>query len=383
MLKLILRNVFRHRLRSVLTLAGLAIAMLAFGILRTLVGAWYVGVESSSANRLVTRNKISLIYPLPLAYKNKILHVNEVTGLGFGIWYGGIYQDKKNFFPQFAISGLDYLNLYPEFLLTEPEKKNFEADRSAAIVGKTTADRFGWKIGDTIPLQGTIYPGNIELNLKGIYNGAHKNTDQTALFFHYDYLNERLKKSFPDQADKVGWFLTRIKDSEESARISEEIDTLFKNSLAETLTETEKAFQMSFVAMTEAILTVVRVISLVVIGIILIVLANTMSMTARERTMEYAVLKTLGFSPLFIFSLIAGESLVLALIGGLLGAILSFPGGLLFQAELKSFLPVFEISIGTIVLIIVVSLSVGFLAAIPPAMKACRISISEGMRHVG
>lgn len=366
-----------------LTLSGLAIAMLAFGILRTLVGAWYTGVESSSANRLVTRNKISLIYTLPLAYKNKILQVNGINGLGFGIWYGGIYQDKKKFFPQFAISGLDYLNLYPEFLLPELQKKAFEADRNAAIVGKSTAERFGWRIGDTIPLQGTIYPGTIDLSLKGIYKGAHKNTDETALFFHYDYLNERLKKSFPDQADKVGWFLVRIKDAEEAPRISEEIDAIFRNSLAETLTETEKAFQMSFVAMTEAILTVVRVISLVVIGIIMIVLANTMSMTARERTVEYAVLKTLGFSPLFIFWLIAGESLVLALIGGLLGAILSYPGGMLFQAELKSFLPVFEITGGTISLIIMVSLSVGFLAAIPPAIKAGRMSISQGMRHVG
>ena len=357
--------------------------MLAFGILRTLVGAWYIGVESSSANRLVTRNKISLVYKLPLAYRNKILQVNGISGVGFGIWYGGIFQDKKNFFPQFAISGLDYLNLCPEFLLPEAQKKAFEADRNSAIVGRTTAERFGWKIGDVIPLQGTIYPGTIELTLKGIYDGAQKNTDQTALFFHYDYVNERLKKSSPDQADKVGWFLVRIKDAAEAPLISEEIDIIFKNSLAETLTETEKAFQMGFVAMTEAILTVVRVISLVVIGIILIVLANTMAMTARERSSEYAVLKTLGFGPQFIFCLICGESLVLALSGGLIGAILSLPGGMLFQAELKSFLPVFDITWGTILLIMLVSFVVGFLAAVPPAIRACRISISEGMRHVG
>jgi putative ABC transport system permease protein len=357
--------------------------MLAFGILRTLVGSWYIGVESSSANRLVIRNKISLVYMLPLAYKNRILQVNGISGLGFGIWYGGIYQDKKNFFPQFAISGLDYLNLYPEFLLPEAQKKAFETDRNSAIVGRSTAERFGWKIGDVIPIQGTIYPGTIELTLKGIYKGAQKNTDQTALFFHYDYLNERLKKSLPDRADKVGWFLVRIKDAGEAPSISEEIDAVFNNSLAETLTETEKAFQMGFVAMTEAILTVVRVISLVVIGIILIVLANTMSMTARERSAEYAVLKTLGFGPQFIFCLICGESLALALSGGLIGAILSFPGGMLFQAELKSFLPVFDITWGTILLIMLVSFIVGFLAAVPPAIRACRISISEGMRHVG
>ncbi len=357
--------------------------MLAFGILRTLVGAWYIGVESSSANRLVTRNKISLVYMLPLAYKNRILQVNGVSGLGFGIWYGGVYQDKKNFFPQFAISGLDYLNLYPEFLLPEAQKKAFETDRNSAIVGRSTAERFGWKIGDVIPIQGTIYPGVIELTLRGVYKGAQQNTDETALFFHYDYLNEKLKKNSPDRADKAGWFLVRIKDAGEAPRISEEIDAVFNNSLAETLTETEKAFQMGFVAMTETILTVVKVISLVVIGIILIVLANTMSMTARERSSEYAVLKTLGFGPQFIFCLICGESLVLALTGGLIGAILSFPGGMFFQAKLKSFLPVFDITRGTILLIMLVSFIVGFFAAVPPAIRACRISISEGMRHVG
>jgi putative ABC transport system permease protein len=383
LLKLILRNVFRHRLRSILTLFGVAIAMLAFGILRTLVGAWYIGVESSSANRLVIRNKISLIYPLPLAYKNKLFQIGGVNGIGYGAWYGGIYRDKKNFFPQFAISGIDYFNLYPEFLLGVEEKKAFEKERQAAIVGQATAKRFGWKIGDTIPLQGTIYPGNVEFVLKGIYKGSQKNTDETAFFFHYDYLNEKLKKDSPGQADKVGYFMARIKDPDQAPMIAEEIDSLFANSLAETLTETEKAFQMGFVAMTDAILTVVQVISIVVIGIILIVLANTMSMTARERSSEYAVLKTLGFGPGFIFFLICGESLVLALVGGVLGAIMTFPGGMLFQAELKSFLPVFDVTVETLLLIMVISCALGFFAAIPPAIRSSRISIGEGLRHLG
>ncbi|MGC8602566.1 MAG: ABC transporter permease [Desulfomonilaceae bacterium] len=383
MLKLIFRNVFRHRLRSVLTLSGLAIAMLAFGILRTLIGAWYCGVEASSTNRLITRNKISLVYLLSLAYKNKIVQVSGINGLGFGIWYGGIYKDKKNFFPQLAISGLDYLNLYPEFLLPDIQKRAFENDRRAAIAGISTAERFGWKIGDVIPLQGTIYPGTIELTLKGIYRRAQKSINETTLFFHYDYLNEKLKKNSPAYADKVGWFLVRIKDSGEAPRIAQEIDSIFVNSPAETLTETEKAFQMGFVVMTESILTVVRVIAFVVIGIILIVLVNTMIMTARERTLEYAVLKTMGFGPFFIFFLIAGESLTLALIGGTLGAVLCFPAGMLCQTELNSFLPVVDITWETILLIILVSFAVGVVAAIPPAIKACRTTISRGMRHVG
>ncbi len=383
MLKLIIRNVFRSRLRAALTLLGVAIAMLAFGILRTLIEAWYVGVETSSVNRLVTRNKISLIYSLPLSYRSKISQVNGVSGVGHGLWYGGVYKDKKNFFPQFAIDGLEYLDMYPEFLLTADERKAFEKDRNSAIAGQTLADRFGWKIGDIIPLQGTIYPGRIELTLVGIYRGAQKNTDETAFFFRYDFLNEALKKSSSDLANKAGWYMVKVKDPDKAPEIAQEIDALFKNSLAETMTETEKAFQMGFISMTEAIIGAVRVISIVVIGIILIVLANTMAMTARERSGEFAVLKTLGFGPLYIFCLICGESIALALTGGILGAVLTFPGGAMFQAQMKSFLPVFEVSNMTVALILSVSLGVGLVAALPPAIRISRLPIAEGFRHLG
>jgi putative ABC transport system permease protein len=381
--KLIIRNVFRHRLRAVLTILGIAIAMLAFAILRTLIDAWYLGVESSAADRLNTRNKISLIYSLPLAYKNRIQQVPGVRGVAYGTWYGGVYKEKKNFFPQIVVSGMDYLDMLPEFLVSEEDRKAFEKDRNAAIAGSGLVERFGWKIGDVIPLQGAIFPVNVELVLKGIYKGARKSTDQTVLFFRWDYLNEAFKKSLPERADRVSWYLVRIKDPDRSAEISQEIDSLFANSLAETLTETEKAFQMGFVAMTEAILVAVRVISIVVIAIILIVLANTMAMTARERWSEYAVFKTLGFRPRFIFILIAGESVAISMIGGTIGAILSFPGGRIFQKQLESFLPVFEVSSSTILVIFAVSLAVGFTAALIPAIRVSRMGIAEGLRHIG
>lgn len=357
--------------------------MLAFGILRTLVEAWYVGVEASSANRLITRNKISLIYSLPLAYKNKIHHVRDVSGVSYGVWYGGVYKDKKNFFAQYAISGTDYLDLYPEFLLTAQERVAYQKNRKGAIAGQKLAKRFDWKIGDIIPLQGTIYPGNIDLELTGIYKGSRKTIDETAFFFHYDYLNEHIKKSFPERADRAGWYLVRIDEATRAAEVSEEIDALFANSLAETLTETEKAFQMGFVAMTDAIVGAIKVISVVVIAIILIVLANTMAMTARERSSEYAVLKTLGFGPRFLFTLIAGESVAIAMIGGVVGAVLTYPGGRVFQGQLESFLPVFEVSTSTVLTILVVSFLVGLVAALPPAIRVSRVGIAEGLRHIG
>lgn len=383
LVKLIFRNVFRHRLRSILTLVGIAIAMCSFGILRTLVDAWYVGVESSAADRLIVRNKISLIYSLPLAYRTKILQVRGVNGIGYGSWYGGIYIDKKNFFAQIAISGSDYLGMYPEFLLSTEEKLKFDSQRNAAIAGKKLAERFKWKVGDVIPLQGTIYAGTIELVLCAIYRGARSNVDETIFFFRYDYLNEVAKKVFPQRVDRVGWYLVQIDDPNRSAEVSRDIDALFESSLAETLTETEKAFQMGFVAMTEAILGAIRVISIVVIAIILLVLANTMAMTARERSAEYAVLKTMGFGPRFIAILVAGESVTIALLGGLAGALLLFPAGKIFQSQLEAFLPVFDVTSTTLILIMATSLAVGIAAAIPPIVRVGRTAIAEGLGHIG
>jgi putative ABC transport system permease protein len=383
LLKLIIRNVFRHKLRSGLTIVGIAVAMLAFGVLRTLVSTWYVRAENSSENRLVTRNKISLIYTLPVAYRTKILQITGVSGVAYGMWYGGIYKDRKNFFAQLAISGTDYLGLYPEFVLSDSEKGAFDRERNSAIAGRRIAERFGWKIGDVIPLQGTIFPGNIELVLRGIYKGARPNVDETVFFFKWDYLNEILKKSFPDRADKVGWYVVRVKDADRAAEIAREVDTLFESSLAETITETEKAFQLGFIAMTNAIVGAVQIISIVVIGIILMVLANTMAMTARERSSEYAVLKTLGFPPWFLFLLISGESVAIAVLGGIAGAGLSFPGARLFQAQLESFLRVFIITPSTVALIVGVSFVVGLLAALPPAIRVSRMRIVEALRHIG
>ncbi len=383
MFKLIIRNTLRHPLRALLTILGVTVAMLAFGILATLIGAWYVGVESSSANRLVTRNKTSLIYPLPLAYKTKILQVQGVDSVGYGLWYGGIYKDKKNFFPQLAISGTHYLGMFPELVISDSERKIFDSQKNSAIAGEKLVERFGWKIGDLITLQGTIFPGKVELILTGIYKGRRKNVDETTFFFRYDYLNEQLKKSIPEMADRVGWYLVHIRDGARAAEISQEIDALFKNSLAETLTETEKAFQQGFVAMTDAIVSAIKVISVVVIAIILIVVGNTMAMTARERSAEYAVLKTLGFGPKFLFMIMAGESICLALMGGITGAALTIPVAALFQLQLQSFLPVFEVDKSTILLIVILSLGVGAAAAVPPAWQVSRTTITEGLRNVG
>jgi len=381
--KLILRNAFRHKLRTLLTLLGLVIAVLAFGLLQTVVGAWYAGVEASSSTRLVTRNATSLVFSLPLTYGDKIRQIEGVSSVSRANWFGGIYIDKRNFFAQFAVDGAPYFSLYPEFRIEPEQQKAFMLDRKGCIVGRKLAQTYGWKIGDTVPLRGTIFPGDWAFVVRGIYTGAELKTDESQFFFHWDYLNETLKKTTPRRANQVGIFLIGIAESDAAAEISRRIDDTFRNSLAETLTETEKAFQLSFISMTEAIVGAIRIVSFVVIVIIMAVMANTMAMSARERLSEYATLKALGFGPVFLRALIYGESLLIALLGGVLGIAATFPVVSGFGAAMVKLFPVFQISPHTIVLQMGAVLLVGVVAAIVPGARAARIRIAEGLRALG
>ena len=381
-LKILIRNAFRHKLRTILTIIAMCIAILAFGLLRTVISAWYAGVAASSADRLVTRNAISLIFPLPLAYRDKIRLTDGVKGVSYGNWFGGIYIEEKNFFANFAVEPQTYLALYPEVILPADQLRAFLTNRKACIAGARLAERFGWKIGDTITLKGTIFPGNWELLLQGIYRGRDQTIDQSMFFFHWDYLNESLKKTAPGRANQVGYYIIQLTDPDRAADVSTAIDKNFKNSLAETLTETEKAFQMSFVAMSDALIWVIQIVSGVIIVIILAVVANTMAMTTRERIGEYAIYKTLGFGALYVWGLIWGEALVITLSGGLLGMALTYPVAGIFSNAVGTVFPVFNVDITTIYMDFGVALTVGTLATILPARHACKISIVDGLRRV-
>ncbi len=383
MLKLVLRNTLRHKLRTFLTILGITVAILAFGILRTLVNAWYAGVEASSSTRLITRNSISLVFFLPLSYKEKIRQIPGVKIVSYAVWFNGTYISEKNFIPNFAIEPKTFLDLYPEYVLPEDQKAAFLRDRRAAIAGRKVAERFGWKVGDTIPLKGTIFPGSWDFVLHGIYHGAEKNTDETQLFFHWDYLNENLKKRVPNLADHVGIYIIGITNPDMAAEVSETVDKTFKNSLAETLTETEKSFQMNFISMTEAIVVVIQLVSLMVIIIIMAVVANTMAMTARERIGEDAIMKTLGFGGWHITVLICGESLLITLTGCALGIALTFPAADIFSTKIGAYFPVFNVSIKTILMDIASSVFVSLVSALFPAWHAVRIRIADGLRRIG
>ena len=382
-LRLVLKNALRHKLRTTLTAVGIVVAITAFGLLRTVIDAWYAGANASSSARLVTRNAVSLVFSLPLTYVQKIRAVDGVKAVSWANWFGGVYVSERNFFPQFAVDPPSYLEIYPEFVLTPEEKRAFLADRQGAIVGRKLADQYGWKAGDAIPLRGTIFPGIWTFNLRGIYVGATRTTAESQMLFHWDYLNETLKKRFPRRADQTGVFVTQLRDPDQAAAVSLAIDATFKNSLAETLTETENAFQLGFVSMSEAILLAIQAVSFVVIVIIMAVMANTMAMTARERGAEYATLKALGFGGGFVSLLIFGESLLIAVAGGVAGVALTFPVANAFREALGTFFPIFYVSNDTIAMQIGAALVVGVVAALFPAWRASRLPVVDGLRTIG
>ncbi|MBI4681811.1 MAG: FtsX-like permease family protein [Nitrospirae bacterium] len=382
-LKLIFKNAFRHKLRTFLTISGISIAILAFGLLRTVVDSWYAGVKASAANRLVSRNAISLVFPLPISYKDKIRQIDGVTNVSYGNWFGGIYIDEKNFFANFAVEPKSYLELYPEYVLQPDQQAAFLRDRKGFVAGRKIADKYNWKPGDTVILKGTIFPGQWEFVLRAIYKGKTKSIDETQFIFHWEYLNETLKKTVARRADQVGFYMIGVKSPNIAPEVSRAIDKTFRNSLAETLTETEKAFQMSFISMSEAIVVAIQLVSFVVIIIIMAVMANTMAMSARERIGEYAVFKTLGFGGAYVAALIFGESLFISSVGCVIGTILTFPAAKAFGAMMSQFFPIFNVSVNTVYLDVAASVIVGVIAAIIPTYRAASIRIADGLRRIG
>ncbi len=383
LLKLILRNALRHRLRTLLTVLGLLVAILSFGLLQTVVDAWYTGANSAAPDRLVTRSAVSLVVPLPVHYRDKIRAIDGVRSVASANWFAGVYQEPKNFFPQFAIDPLTYLAMYPEYRIHPDQLRDFMRDRKGAVVGRKLADTYGFKLGDVVPLKGTIFAGNWEFVVRAIYEGATPKTDTSQFFFHWEYLNETVRTRAPQRANQVGVFVVQVRDVSRAAEISAAIDAQFRNSPAETLTETEKAFQIGFIKQTEAIVIAIRIVSFVVIFIILAVMANTMAMTARERIAEHATLKALGFGPGFLGGLIYGESLAIAFAGSALGVLLTFPVAEWFGAKMGTLFPVFEVSGETVWLQFACALVVGVAAAVVPAYRAAQVRIVEGLRAVG
>ncbi len=378
---LVLTNVLRKTVRTLFTILSIVIAFLLFGLLSAIRVAFGMGVELAGVDRLVTIHKVSLIQPLPASYEARIEAIPGVVDVAHASWFGGIYQEPSNFFAQMPVVPEEWLRMYPEFIVPEDQKSAWFADRTGALVGRTIAERFGWKIGDRIPLQGTIWRksgGNDvwEFTIRGIYDGAEKGTDTAQFLFHYDYFDEA--RAFG--RGLVGWYVIRIADPQQAPRIAARVDQAFANSPAETKTATEKAFVQSFASQVGNIGAIVTAILTAVFFTIVLVAGNTMAQAIRERTSELAVLKTLGCSNATILGLVLGESLLLAAVGGGAGLALAWMATSAGDPT-GGFLPAFYLPVHDVWVGIGLIIGLGLATGAAPAAQAMRLRIVDALRR--
>ena len=379
-LPLVWKNIWRRKFRTVFTLLSIFIAFVLFGILMTIRYSFAFGVEIAGADRLVLIHKVSLIMPLPVSYQTRLQQTKGVELASHQTWFGGIYQDPANFFANMAVEPEPFLKIYPEFTLPPEQLQAWRNDRQGAIVGRDLAERFGWKIGDRVPLTAAIWlpkggGTTWEFNIVGIYDGADT-VDKTQMFFRYDYLDENRARG----QGQVGWYVVKISDPAQAVDLSRTFDEMFANSAAETKTTTEKGFIEGFAKQIGDIGSIMVAISSTVLVMFGLVAASTMAQSVRERTSELAVLKTLGFSGPMILTLVLAESLFIAFTGGLIGlglAWLFVQGG----DPTNGMLPIFVLPARDVVLGIGLMVLIGILAGLMPAIAAMRLKITDALRR--
>jgi putative ABC transport system permease protein len=379
-LPLVWKNIWRKKFRTIFTLLSIFIAFLLFGILMTIRMAFSFGVEVAGLDRLILIHKVTLIMPLPLSYQERLRQTDGVELVTHQSWFGGIYQEPSNFFANMAVEPESFLQIYEEFRVPPEQVKAWLADRQGAIVGRDLANRFGWNVGDRVPLTGTIFQPRDggqtwEFNIVGIYDGADT-VDKTNFFFRYDYLDENRTEG----QGSVGWYVVKVADPSRAVELSRTFDEMFANSTAETKTTTEKGFVEGFAKQIGDVSTIMIAISSTVLFMFGLVAASTMAQSVRERTNEFAVLKTLGFSDASILSLVLGESLFIAFTGGVLGlgvAWLFVQNGDPTNGMLPIFiLPARDLSIGVGLMVLM-----GLLAGVMPAFGAMRLRITDALRR--
>jgi putative ABC transport system permease protein len=379
--KLILANLFRKKIRLILTVGSFAVALFLFAFLAVVKGAFGRGADIAGADRLVIINRTSIIQPLPLSYRDKILRIPGVKAITHNNWFGGVYQDEKNFFPQFAIDIENQRKVLPELKVPDDQWANFVKDRQGAIAGAKTAARFHWKIGDRIPIKTTLFGGanTWEFNLDGIYHSETVGGDESQFWFQWDAFEEGVPKSFKDH---VGWYVLKIDNPDDAPRIAKSIDTMFSNSDFETKTETESAFAAGWVKQFGNIEFLILTIGAVVFFTLLLVTGNTMAISVRERIGELATLKAIGFGDRTILFFVLAESLTISLVGGLLGlglAALAIP---VLGAALNGLLPTLILSPAILSMGLGTALLVGIVSGLLPGIGAMRMRVVNALRRV-
>ena len=375
--RLVWANLRRKKVRTTLTIGSFLVAFFLFGLLAAIRMGFQGGAGAAGADRLNVINRVSLILPLPFSYRDRLLQLPGVKAVTHASWFGGVYQDERNFFPQIAVDKDTWFNVYADYILTPEAREAFLRDRQACVVGRSLADRFGFKVGDRLPLRGTIWPGNWEFNVAGIYVGSRPDADTSGMYFRSDYLEER--RAFGKGT--VGWYVVQLDDPDDGVRVSKAIDEFYSNSPFETLTQTEKAFAASFVKQMGNVELLILSIGSVVFLTLLLVTGNTMAISVRERYGELAVLKTVGFSDFRVLKLILAEALLIAGQGGLIGLVLAkamIPG----LSRALPMLGVLYVSPLTFGLGFVLALAVGTAAGLLPAVGAMRLKVVDALRRV-
>lgn len=380
-LYLVWSNLKRKKLRTVLTILSILVAFLLFGLLGAIRQSFSQGVDFAGTDRLIVQHKVTIAQLLPAAYEARMEQIEGVEDATPQTWFGGIYQKPSNFFAQLPVKPAEFLDMYPEFLLPEAERDAWLRTRTGAIAGRAIADRFGWKVGDRIPINATIWTredGGVtwEFDLVGIYDGAEKGTDTTQFLFHWDYFDEGRRFG----RGMVGWYVVRIEDPERAAQIAAAIDAEFANSPAETKSMPEDAFLQAFANQIGDVGFIMMSIVAAVFFTILLVAGNTMAYAVRERTGELAVLKAIGFTDTGVLGLVLAESFILALIGGGLGlglAWLVVSGG----DPTNGLLPAFFIPTRDLVTGIALIAVMAFVAGILPALQARRLRVADALRR--
>jgi putative ABC transport system permease protein len=376
-LVLILAGLRRKKVRTALTIGSFVAALFLFGLLLAVRSAFTSGVEVAGIDRLIVINRVSLIQPLPISYKERIAQVPGVTAVTFSTWFGGVYQDERNFFPQYVIDPGAWRLMYPEYLVSDAEWDAILQDRQGCVVGEATARRFGWKIGDRIPIRGTYLPGEWQFHLCGIYRGARKDDDTTQFWIRRDYLEENGPAWY---SGLVGWYIVKVPRPDDTTRVIAAIDDRFANSPYETKTETERSFAQAFVKQIGNIGFLITAIGAVVFFTLLLVTGNTMAIAVRERTNELAVLKTVGFRDSLVLRLVLGESVILALVGGTIGVLAArgaAPTLSAFMSGTRIYLSARGLALG-----VGLALLAGVLAGALPALSAMRLKIVDALRRV-
>lgn len=380
------RNVARNKFRNTLTIVGVGIAILTFVLLQTVLVSWTSAAKYAAQDRVATRHKVSFVMSMPLRYSQEISQVPGITKSMHASWFGAKDPKHENeFFATLAVQTDTLFDVYDEIVVSPAEKQSWLETKKGAIVGDVLAKKLGWKVGDRLTLQGTIYPGDWEFVISGIYTAKRRSIDRSSMFFHYDYLNDAVP---PRMKDQIGWIASRIQDPSQAANIATAIDRHFEERDIQTLSQSERALNTSFLGMVSTVLSALDLVSGVIMVIMLLILGNTIAMGVRERTHEYGVLRAIGFLPKHIAGFVFGEAMFIGTLGGLFGVGLAYPlveqgVGRFIEENMGGFFPYFRIELSTIVAALALSLLLGVIAAGLPAYRAARLNVVDSLRRIG